>query len=71
MGRKVDVNDLVGAADIASRLGLRQVQTVHLWRDRHDDFPMPVAQAGRVLIWAWPDIERWARGTGRLPNGQQ
>lgn len=66
MGRKLDVDDLVGAAEIAERLGLAQVQTVHTWRRRYEDFPEPVAQLRQALIWSWQDIEAWARGTGRL-----
>ena len=67
VGRKrVYVDELVGAAEIADRLGLAQVQTVHSWRRRYSDFPEPVAQLGQALIWAWPEIEAWARRTGRL-----
>ncbi len=66
MGRRVDVADLVGAAEIAGRLGVAQVQTVHLWHRRYADFPEPVARLRQALIWSWADIERWARRTGRL-----
>ena len=65
MGRKLDVDDLVGAAEIAERLGLAQVQTVHTWRRRYEDFPEPVARLKQALIWSWPDVDRWARDTGR------
>jgi hypothetical protein len=65
MGRLVDADHLVGAAEIAERLGLAQVQTVHAWRRRYDDFPAPVARLRQALIWAWPDVERWAKTTGR------
>jgi hypothetical protein len=41
------------------------VQTVHAWRRRYDDFPAPVARLRQALIWAWPDVERWAKTTGR------
>lgn len=66
MGRKVDVDNLVGTAEIAERLGVSRHQVVHDWRRRHDDFPEPVAKLKRGLIWNWPDVERWARATGRL-----
>jgi transposase-like protein len=65
-GRKVDVGDLVGAAEIADRLGIAQPQTVHSWRRRYEDFPTPVAKLKQALVWAWPDIEEWARRTGRV-----
>lgn len=65
--RKVRVDDLVGAAEIADRLGLAQPQTVHSWRRRYEDFPEPIAQLQTALIWAWPDVRAWAEVTGRLP----
>jgi hypothetical protein len=65
MGRKLDADDLVGAAEIAERLGLAQVQTVHTWRRRYADFPEPVARLKQALIWSWPDVARWAQDTGR------
>ena len=65
--RKVSVDDLVGAAEIAERLGLAQPQTVHSWRRRYADFPEPIAQLQTALIWAWPDVRRWAETTGRSP----
>lgn len=57
---------LVGAAEIADRLGISHPQTVHLWRRRYPDFPQPVAQLRQALVWAWPDVKRWARRTGRI-----
>jgi hypothetical protein len=66
MGRKVDVDQLIGADGIAERLHLSRAQVVHVWRARHDDFPTPVYQRGRAILWYWPDVERWARRTGRL-----
>jgi chromosome partitioning protein len=70
VGRKVDVDDLVGTSEIAERLGVSRHQVVHDWRRRHRDFPQPVAQLKRGPIWSWRDVERWARATGRLrPQG--
>ncbi len=66
MGRKVDVSDLVGASEIADRLGLSHPQNVHKLRTRYADFPEPVASLKRAHVWAWPDVEAWARATGRL-----
>jgi predicted DNA-binding transcriptional regulator AlpA len=62
----VDADDLVGAAEVAERLDVSRPQVVHMWRRRHPEFPAPVAQLAMGLVWAWPDVERWARGTGRL-----
>jgi len=68
MGRQVDVEQLVGAAEIAARLGVGKSTVVHDWRRRHPDFPKPVAHLKTALIWDWPDVEAWARATGRLPE---
>ena len=67
MSRRVNADDLVGAAEIADRLGIAYVETIHNWRRRYADFPQPVAQLRQALIWSWPDVEAWARATGRLP----
>ncbi len=66
MGRKIDVNHLVGATEIAEKLGWSHPQNVHTYRRRHPDFPEPVAKLKQALIWSWPDVEAWARKTGRL-----
>ena len=60
------MDQLVGTAEIAQRLGVKRPQVVHDWRRRHADFPAPVAELSSTLVWAWPDIEKWARKTGRL-----
>ncbi len=60
------MDDLVGATEIAARMKLAHVETVHNWRRRYDAFPQPIATVSGVLVWAWPDVEAWARSTGRL-----
>lgn len=59
------MTDLVGTAEIAERLGMKRPQVVHDWRRRHADFPAPVTMISGVHVWLWPDVERWARDTGR------
>lgn len=66
VGRKIDADDLVGAAEIAKRLGVRKGSVVSDWRQRHRDFPEPVARLAMGHIWYWPDVEAWARRSGRL-----
>jgi len=68
MARRVDSDQLVGAAEIAARLGLTLPQTVHSWRRRYLDFPQPVAELTMGMVWFWPDVQEWARRTGRLPQ---
>ena len=66
MRRKVFVDELVSAEEIAQRLGVKRLQVVHDWRRRHKDFPRPLKTIGNVGVWAWPDVEAWAKKTGRL-----
>jgi predicted DNA-binding transcriptional regulator AlpA len=60
------VDQLVGASEIAKRTGVKRTQAVHGWRQRYPDFPQPVAKLDMGLVWYWPEVERWARATGRL-----
>lgn len=71
VGRRVDVDELVGAAEIAARLGVKRLQVVHDWRRRHGEFPRPVVAVSRTLVWYWPDVRQWAAQTGRLDNCEQ
>jgi hypothetical protein len=65
VGKKVDADDLVGAHEIAQRLGVARPQVVHEWRRRHADFPEPIATLKTALIWDWREISLWAKSTGR------
>lgn len=60
------MDQLVGVTEIAQRLELKSAQRVHDWRNRYADFPQPVARLAMGLVWNWPEVERWARATGRL-----
>jgi predicted DNA-binding transcriptional regulator AlpA len=59
------VDQLVGTREIAERLGSKRPTFVHDLRRRHPDFPEPIATVSAVLVWDWPDIEAWAKKTGR------
>ena len=63
--REIDPELLVGAPEIAERLGLARPQVVHNWRYRHADFPAPVAELRQGNVWYWPDVEQWLLRTGR------
>lgn len=56
--------DFVGIVDIAKRLGFHH-QTVKGWRSSKA-LPEPGWIVSSQPAWNWPDIERWARKTGRL-----
>jgi hypothetical protein len=66
MPRRIDPEDLCTAADLAARLGIRHRQTITAWQFRYPDFPAPVFKRPGVVLWLWPDVEAWARRTGRL-----
>ena len=66
MGRKVDLDNLVGATEIAQRLGVKRPHLIHDWRRRHPEFPKPVLELTGILVWDWRDVEVWAKATGRL-----
>ena len=61
---RVDVADLVSAAEIARRLSLTRERVRQLAAT--ETFPTPLGRIGRSHIWRWADVERWARRTGRL-----
>jgi len=58
--------DLVGSREIAARLGLSRPESVHVWRQRYEDFPQPITRLGVGFVWDWADVEAWAKATGRL-----
>ena len=60
------MNDLVGAAEIAERLGVSHAQTVHNFVRRYPDFPEPVTKLKQAMVWDWNDVAAWAKSTGRL-----
>lgn len=55
----------VGAAEVADKLGVKP-GTVATWRQRGVGFPEPRWTVGGDAAWNWPDVEAWARETGRL-----
>ena len=60
--------ELVGTGEIATRLGLAHAESVHTWRKRYPDFPASIARLGIGYVWLWPEVEAWARITGRQVN---
>ena len=66
VGKKIDADDLVGAHEIAQRLGVARPQVVHEWRHRHGEFPQPIATLKTALIWDWREVSQWALTTNRI-----
>ena len=61
-----DDSDIVGAREIAERLGVKR-ETVNMWMHRAL-LPKPAGRASGVPVWRWPDVEDWARDTKRLDD---
>lgn len=66
MGRKVDIDDLLDAAQVADLLGLSSPNAVSVYHRRYDDFPAPVLAptSGRCQLWYRPEVEAWGRSRG-------
>jgi len=64
--RRVDVDQLVGAAEIAERVGVSNSRVIHVWRGRHTDFPEPITRLKTAMIWCRLDVEKWAVQSGRF-----
>ena len=61
MGRKVDLDDLADAHDVALVLGLAQPTSVYLYLRRYSDMPRPVYDRGgrRARLWLKSEIVVW------------
>lgn len=68
MGQRVDLDDLLEAAQVADLLGLSKATAVSVYQRRYVDFPEPAlaSASGRCQFWLRQDLERWrsARGPG-------
>ena len=67
MGRRVDVDDLADAHDVAALLGLSHPTNVHLYQRRYPDMPRPVLDRGgrRAKLWLRSEITTWHEQRGR------
>lgn len=64
MGRRVDVDDLVDATQVAALLGLSSRNAVSVYRARYSDFPQPVVDRSKAVLWVREDIAQWAAERG-------
>jgi hypothetical protein len=63
MGKRVDVDDLIGPQEVADLIGLGNPGGVSVYRRRYADFPGPAVEKGRCVLWLRRDVELWARTT--------
>lgn len=61
MPRRVVLDDLIDAHDVAQIIGLTHRNTVSQYQRRYPDMPRPVLNLGpgRPRLWLRPQVERW------------
>jgi predicted DNA-binding transcriptional regulator AlpA len=61
MPRRVLLDDLIDAHDVARMIGLSHRNTVSQYQRRYPEMPRPVLDLGpgRPCLWLRPEIERW------------
>lgn len=70
MGRKIDLDDLLDLAEVATVLGLGSANAVATYRSRAagtaNPFPEPAraSAGGRCQLWLRQDVEAWATRRG-------
>ena len=69
MGRHVDVDDLIDAAQVAEVLGLSRATAVSVYVRRYPDMPRPVVDRGpnRARLWLRSEIVAWAASRRSAP----
>lgn len=62
MGKKVDIDDLIDAAEVARLAGFKSPTAVSVYLSR-GVLPPPVLDRGanRVRLWLRQDIQRWVK----------
>jgi predicted DNA-binding transcriptional regulator AlpA len=68
--RRVLLDDLIDAHDVARILGLTHRNTVSQYQQRYPEMPRPVLDLGpgRPSLWLRPQIERWQ--AAHTPRGR-
>jgi hypothetical protein len=59
-------DELVDAAEVAARLGLKSARTVLDLRVHRLGFPAPVGRQGRALLWSWSQVELWGSNASEV-----
>lgn len=58
---KIDPIDLLDPSEVAELIGLGNPGGVSVYRRRYPDFPAPVVEKGRCVLWRRQEVEQWAR----------
>jgi predicted DNA-binding transcriptional regulator AlpA len=61
VGRKIDVDDLSDAREVATLLGLSHPNSVTTYFRRYEDMPRPVVDLveSRTRLWLRSEIQAW------------
>lgn len=62
---EIDTEDLADIAEAAEIIGLTNPRGVTVYRRRYEDFPAPVIEKGRCVLWRRSDVAAWAAGRPR------
>lgn len=67
MTPRINSEDLIDSQEVSEILGLAHRNSVTGYLRRYPDMPRPVVElgTGRVRLWLRPQVEAWARKTGR------
>jgi glutathione-regulated potassium-efflux system ancillary protein KefG len=70
VSRRVAIDELIDAQDVARILGLAYRNSVSEYQSRYADMPRPVLDLGRgrPKLWLRPEMERWAAKHARRPR---
>lgn len=58
----IDTDELIDPSEVAGLIGLSNPRGVSVYRERYENFPAPVIEKGRCVLWRRQDIEAWAAG---------
>ena len=61
MGKRVDIENILSAQEVAEVLGLGLRNSITVYRGRYPDFPEPLKEWPGFKVWNRPDVTRWAR----------
>jgi len=65
MAEPIDPDDLADLVDVAELIGLTNQRGVSVYRRRYADFPEPVIERGRCVLWLRSAVTAWAVAHGR------
>lgn len=60
--QKFDPSQLIDATEVAALLELSHRNSVSVYRKRYPDFPSPIIEKGRCLLWVRAEVQQWATG---------